>query len=113
MEEPVRQRIKSIMKDNSITVNSLSNGNRALQRKFNRQINEGAAITVETILSILNAITDLSAEWLLRGLGEKSKSETSVTVEELKAEISRLEGEIRILRELKDAKNKDLTGRSA
>lgn len=34
-------------------------------------------------------------------------------IEELKAEINQLKGEIRILRELKDSKSKDLTGQSA
>lgn len=99
MEESVRQRIISIIQEEGISINSLSKGNKAMQRKLNRQINEGAAITIETISSILDTITDISAEWLLRGIGEKRKSESLESIEELKAELNQLKGENRVLRE--------------
>lgn len=100
MEELVRQRVISIILDSKISINSLSKGDKALQRKMNRQINEGAAITVETISSILNAFPNVSTEWLLRGEGEKFKEDSSSEIiDNLKAEINQLKGENRILRE--------------
>lgn len=123
MEDAVRQRIISLFAESGVSINSLSNGDKAFQRKMNRQINEGAAITCETITSILEAFPNISAEWLLRGEGEMLKTssapaitdvDVSVTgigemeridsfdsslIEELKAEINMLKGENRVLRE--------------
>ena len=48
-----------IIKEKNISVSSLSRGDKAFQRKLNRQINEGAAITTETISSILDAFPDI------------------------------------------------------
>ena len=70
MENIVRERIKTILKENGETPNSLSNGNSAIQRKLQRQINEGAAITVDTLLMMLEKFPDASTEWLLRGKGD-------------------------------------------
>ncbi|MFV0587147.1 XRE family transcriptional regulator [Bacteroides reticulotermitis] len=58
----------------------------------------------EPRFTLLRAILDrepsISAEWLLRGVGNIKKMEkTSVAVEELKAEINQLKGENNILRE--------------
>lgn len=112
MEDLVRQRVIRILRENNSTVNSLSKGNSSLQRKFNRQINEGSAITIETISSILEAYPSVSAEWLLTGKGEMLKSTSVVsylsdeketeykdTIRNLEAEINQLKGENRILRE--------------
>lgn len=99
MEVSVRQRIVSVLKEKGVTINSLSKGNKAFQRKLNRQINEGAVITIETITSILNAFPDVSAEWLLTGDGTMIKSELSGVIEKLKTEIDQLKGENRVLRE--------------
>lgn len=75
MENSVRERIMSVIKDGNFSINSLSNGNKTLQRRLNRQINEGASITVETISSILETFPNVSAEWLIRGEGDMKKSE--------------------------------------
>lgn len=75
MENDVRQRIINVITDKKISINSLSKGDKALQRKMNRQINEGAAITIETISSILENISNISVEWLITGKGEMEKKE--------------------------------------
>lgn len=69
MEDIVRERLISVLKENNASINSLCNGNQALQRKLNRQIKEGSAITSDTISSILEAFPNVSAEWLIRGKG--------------------------------------------
>lgn len=75
MEDTVRERIMSIIKDGNFSINSLSDGDKTLQRRLNRQINEGASITFETISSILEKFPDVSAEWLIRGSGSMKKEE--------------------------------------
>lgn len=75
MENSVRERIMSVIKDGNFSINSLSNGNKTLQRRLNRQINEGASITVETISSILETFPYVSAEWLIRGEGSMKREE--------------------------------------
>lgn len=69
MENTIRQRIKSILLKNSITVNALSKGNSSLQRKLQRQLNEDATITYDVVEYIHEAFPNVSAEWLLRGKG--------------------------------------------
>lgn len=116
MEEDVRQRIISVIIDNKISINSLSKGNKALQRKLNRQINEGASITVETISSILENIPSISAEWLLTGKGNMKKSESSDLdiIENLKEENISLRAENKLLRELNGlGERRDIKEKSA
>lgn len=75
MEETVRDRITLLIKDGNSSINSISNGDKAFQRRLNRQINEGASVTFETISSILKVFPNISAEWLIRGEGPMLKSE--------------------------------------
>ncbi len=69
MENDVRQRIKSVLLEKSITINGLAKGNSSLQRKLQRQLNEDATITLDVVEYIQEAFPNLSAEWLLRGKG--------------------------------------------
>lgn len=69
MENDVRQRIKSVLLEKSITINGLAKGNSSLQRKLQRQLNEDATITLDIVEYIQEAFPNLSAEWLLRGKG--------------------------------------------
>ena len=70
MEDVVKQRIIQVMKDKGVTINALSGGDSALQRKINRQLNEGATLTYQTIMSIADTFPDVNLEWLLRGSGD-------------------------------------------
>lgn len=65
----VRQRIRRTLAESGISVNRLAGGNAALQRKLQRQINEDAALTLDTVLHVLRAVDGLSADWLLSGEG--------------------------------------------
>ena len=70
METPVRETIKAVLKAKNVSVNALSRGNATLQRRLQRQINEGSTITEDTIAIILRQFPDVNAEWLLTGEGE-------------------------------------------
>ena len=67
--QQVRNRIRKLLQQGQMSVNRLAGGNQALQRKFQRQINEDAAITLDTLLHVLSTFDDVSADWLLRGRG--------------------------------------------
>lgn len=70
-ENDVRQRISAVFAEFGDTQNKLAGGDSATQKRLNRQLaDDGAAITVDTLLLILNKHTDVSAEWLLRGVGD-------------------------------------------
>lgn len=66
----VRERILLIFNHFATNINKLSDGDTALRNRLTRQINNDAAITIDTISVILGTFTDVSAEWLLRGKGE-------------------------------------------
>lgn len=66
----VRERILLIFNHFATNINKLSDGDTALRNRLTRQINNDAAITIDTISVILSTFSDISAEWLLRGKGE-------------------------------------------
>lgn len=70
MENVVKQRIIQVMKDKGVTINALAKGDSALQRKINRQLNEGASLTYQTIMSISDEFPDINLQWLLKGEGD-------------------------------------------
>lgn len=78
MSYDIRLRLKEVLMLNRATVNSISQ-NTTEQRRLNRQINEDATITSETISSILEVYPQLDANWLLTGKGEMYKSEQHTT----------------------------------
>lgn len=69
MEESIRQRIKDVLMTNNTSINKFADGNASLQTRMSRQINQGAAISCDTINRVLSAFPDISAEWLMRGKG--------------------------------------------
>lgn len=76
--ENVRTRINEVLRENKITENSVAAGDSATQSRLNSQLSHGKKITLDTILRILDACPDVSADWLLRGTGEMYKS-TKIT----------------------------------
>ena len=66
----VRERILLIFNHFATNINKLSDGDTALRNRLTRQINNDAAITIDTISVVLSSFSDVSAEWLLRGKGE-------------------------------------------
>lgn len=70
MEEDVKKRIKEVLNEFSASVTQIANQFGVNQKTLNNQINDTTTLSVSTILLILEAFPDVSAEWLLRGKGE-------------------------------------------
>ena len=71
--ENVRMRINAVLKEKGLTENSVAAGDSATQSRLNSQLSHGKRITLDTVLRILAACPDVSADWLLRGTGEMYK----------------------------------------
>ena len=104
METIIRLKIKELVDENGQTAHSLSD-NPAQNRRLNRQINEGSAITMPTLLDILDKFPSVSAEWLLRGEGEKYKTDVphdgdSEEMEDLRIELTKVHAERDELRQV-------------
>lgn len=69
-ENLVRDRIKRLQSEKGFTENGLAAGDQPTQKRLNRQLSHGAAITLDTMLRILDACPGVSADWLLRGSGD-------------------------------------------
>lgn len=114
MEDFVRQRIKEVLDHYNTNPTKLSKGDSALQVRLSRQLKLGAAVTSQTITFILNEFPKVSAEWLLRGVGEmfienvsyfpsslgEDSDKYEVSVQNLKEKIISLEAENKVLREV-------------
>ena len=74
----VRQRIAYLKRELNWTENSISK-DAATQKRLNRQLSHDGTITLDTILLILEACPDVSADWLLFGRGEMLRSETGAS----------------------------------
>lgn len=75
----VRNRINAVLSENGLTQNSVAAGDTAAQKRLNSQLSHGSNLTLDTILRVLYACPDVSADWLLRGSGEKLKSSAPIT----------------------------------
>ena len=96
-ENDVRQRISAVLVEFGYTQNSFAGGDKAIQKRLNRQLaDDGAAITVDTLLLILNKHNDVSAEWLLRGIGDMRTLPDGLDSPE-DVEIARLESTVETL----------------
>lgn len=60
-------RINEILRDRGISINSLARGNTSLQRKLNRQLSEGSALTADIVNVVLEHIPDIDPMWVLTG----------------------------------------------
>ena len=76
-EDSVRERIKTIRNHYKWTENSIA-GDQATQKRLNRQLSHGGTLTLDTILLILDACPDVSADWLLLGRGKMFRLEEDV-----------------------------------
>lgn len=74
----VRNRINLLLKEKGITQNAVAAGDAPAQKRLNSQLSHGAAISLDSILRVLAACPDVSADWLLRGTGEMYKA-SSIT----------------------------------
>lgn len=90
LEQALKQRVIEIVRsDYKSSVNKFAAELGLRQTTLNDQINGKGKISATTILSILQARPNISAEWLLRGIGSKTNSHSS-----LESRIVRLEQQI-------------------
>jgi transcriptional regulator with XRE-family HTH domain len=70
VKEPVRERINATLNENKLSVAAFSKEVGIGQTTLNRQLNGDARVSVDTIKAFLHRFKDVSAEWLLRGVGD-------------------------------------------
>lgn len=96
----VAERIKEFLNFKRISVNSLSKQLNITQTTLNRQFNGTVTLSVEAVLAVLEHFPELSAEWLLRGIGQmiqnapKTETELSAVCIDQAKEIYRLKQRI-------------------
>lgn len=69
-ELSVKQRIREVLENKGSNPTKLSKEYSVNQKTLNNQINSDVQLSSSTLLLILNAFPDVSAEWLLRGKGD-------------------------------------------
>jgi hypothetical protein len=69
MEATIYQRVKLILEDKSISVNALSKQINVAQATLNPQLRGDRTLAANIVEKILTAFPDVSAEWLMRGVG--------------------------------------------
>ena len=76
MEDSVTQRVREFLESIHLTVNGLSRVINIGQPTLSKQMKEGGCgVSLTTIVLLLEAYPDLSAEWLLRGEGGMKKGD--------------------------------------
>lgn len=105
MEDAIRQRVEEVFSYYSTTANKVADGDSAFQNRLSRQINQGSAISCDTILRILSAFPDVSSDWLLLGKGSMFSDnlppmtgEEDDTTLDLHAQLAKLTAEVGELR---------------
>ena len=66
-QNDVKARISALLSEKGLTENKLAGDNAATQKRLNRQLSHDAALTVETLLMVLDACPGVSADFLLFG----------------------------------------------
>lgn len=69
MEVTIYQRVKRVLEDKSISVNALSKQINVAQATLNPQLRGDRTLAANIVEKILEAFPDVSAEWLMRGVG--------------------------------------------
>lgn len=69
MEVTIYQRVKLILEDKSISVNALYKQINVAQATLNPQLRGDRTLAANIVEKILTAFPDVSAEWLMRGIG--------------------------------------------
>lgn len=91
VKEPVRERINATLNENKLSVAAFSKEVGIGQTTLNRQLNGDARVSVDTIKAFLHRFKNVSAEWLLRGVGDEC---CSVPDEQLEREIAEETGRV-------------------
>lgn len=69
MEVTIYQRIKCVLEDKSLSVNALSKQINVAQATLNPQLRGDRTLAANIVEKVLEAFPDVSAEWLMRGVG--------------------------------------------
>ena len=69
-KEDVRKRLQQVMVEYDYNPTKLAGIYKVNQKTLNNHINGNVEVSVSTILLVLDAFPDLSADWLLRGKGD-------------------------------------------
>lgn len=69
MEMTIYQRVKCVLENKSISVNALSKQINVAQATLNPQLRGDRTLAANIVEKILNVFPDVSAEWLMRGVG--------------------------------------------
>ena len=69
MEVTIYQRIKCVLEDKSLSVNALSKQINVAQATLNPQLRGDRTLAANIVEKILEAFPEVSAEWLMRGVG--------------------------------------------
>lgn len=69
-KEEVRKRLQQVMVEYDSNPTQLAGIYKVNQKTLNNHINGNVEVSISTILLILDAFPDLSADWLLRGKGD-------------------------------------------
>lgn len=89
--EDINQRIRKVLKDKDLSVAAFSREAGIEQTTLNRQLNGGSKVSVGTIKAFLLKFKDISAEWLLRGVGDMC---CGIPAEQLEREIAEETGRV-------------------
>lgn len=122
------ERVKRLIDCKSKSVREFANMINVKQVTLNQQIAGSRSLSLDVVSAILNSFEDISAEWLLRGVGEMFIQESTEyadklsdektggysSIRELQDRIVALEAENNVLREMVGLqKNKQREGKSA
>ena len=69
MEATIYQRVKLILEDKSVSVNAISKQINVAQATLNPQLRGDRTLAANIVEKILTAFPDVSAEWVMRGVG--------------------------------------------
>ena len=80
METTIYQRVKLVLEDKSISVNALSKQINVAQATLNPQLRGDRTLAANIVAKILDAFPDVSAEWLMRGVGTMYSKQDAVSL---------------------------------
>ena len=82
MEVTVAQRIKMYIDDNQISLNALAKTLNMNQSTVLRQVKGEQTLSANLVESFLNAYPDVSAEWVMRGVGSYHLCKSAELIED-------------------------------
>lgn len=81
MEKDTIQRVRGYLKANDISILSLSKKLQVNNGTLTHKLNGERSLDLDTLCSILDIFPELSAEWLLRGVGEPTAAPSAIDTE--------------------------------